>query len=101
MSNGMDLGETRIFKAPSLKNLALAPPYTHEGRLSSPLQVAAYYNRFVLPGPALDPRLQGPHGSQLNLGLSMDEQQALAAFLRTLTDSTLLADRRFSNPFKH
>jgi cytochrome c peroxidase len=100
-SNGMDLGETRIFKAASLKNMAVAPPYTHEGRLISPLQIAAYYNRFVLPGPALDTRLQGPHGSQLNLGLSLEEQQALATFLRTLTDSTLLADRRFSSPFKH
>lgn len=101
MSNGMNLGETRIFKAPSLKNMALAPPYTHEGRLISPFQVAAYYNRFVLPGPALDPRLRGAHGSQLDLGLSMEDLYAVAAFLTTLTDSTLLADRRFTNPFKH
>lgn len=100
MSNGMDLGETRIFKAPSLKNMAVAPPYTHQGRLISPFQVAAYYNRFVLPGPALDPRLQGPKGIQLDLKLSLEDQEALAAFLRTLTDSTLLADRRFANPFK-
>jgi hypothetical protein len=64
------------------------------------LQVAAYYNRFVLPGPALDRRLQGPRGSQLDLKLTPADQLALAAFLRTLTDSTLLADRRFSNPFK-
>lgn len=99
MSNGMDQGETRIFKAPSLKNVALAPPFMHEGRLSSTFQVAAYYNEFVLPGPALDPRLRGAHGRQLNLGLSSDEQLAVAAFLHTLTDSTLLSDRRFSNPF--
>lgn len=101
MSNGMDLGETRIFKAPSLKNVAVAPPYTHEGRLTSPLQVAAYYNQFVQPGPALDPRLRGPGGSQLDLGLSEEEQLAVAAFLATLTDSALLADPRFRSPFKH
>lgn len=100
MSNGMDLGETVIFKAPSLKNVALSPPYTHGGRLASPLQVAAYYNRFVQPGPALDPRLQGEHGTQLDLGLSMVDQLAVAAFLRTLTDSALLADPRFQDPFK-
>ena len=100
MSNGMDLGETRIFKAPSLKNVGLSPPYTHEGRLSSTLQVAAYYNRFVQPGPALDPRLHGTNGRQLDLGLSQPDQEALAAFLLTLTDSTLLADSRFRNPFK-
>lgn len=100
MSNGMDLGETIIFKAPSLKNVALSPPYTHGGRLASPLQVAAYYNRFVQPGPALDPRLRGEHGAQLDLGLSMADQLAVAAFLRTLTDSTLLADPRFHDPFR-
>jgi len=101
MSNGMDHGETRIFRAPSLKNMALAPPYTHEGRLISPFQVAAYYNQFVQPGPALDPRLRGSGDSQLDLGLSVQELEALAAFLRTLTDSTLLADPRFSDPFRH
>jgi len=100
MSNGMDLGETRIFKAPSLKNVALTPPYMHEGRLNSLLQVAAYYNRFVQPGPALDPRLRGEHGGQLDLGLSDEDQLAIAAFLATLTDSTVLADPRFRNPFK-
>jgi cytochrome c peroxidase len=100
MSNGQDLGETRIFKAPSLKNVALRPPYMHGGRLTSLFQVAAYYNRFVQPGPALDRRLHGKNGRQLDLGLSTADQEALAAFLLTLTDSTLLRDRRFTNPFK-
>jgi cytochrome c peroxidase len=100
MSNGMDLGETRIFKAPSLKNVALTPPYMHEGRLISPFQVAAYYNRFVQPGPALDPRLHGENGGQLDLRLSDEDQLALAAFLMTLTDSTLLSDPRFRDPFR-
>ena len=100
MSNGMDAGETRIFRAPSLKNVGLAPTLTHEGRLGSLFQAAAYYNRFVQLGPALDPRLRGPGDSQLYLGLSPEQEVALAAFLATLTDSTLLRDRRFSNPFR-
>jgi cytochrome c peroxidase len=100
LSNGLDAGETRIFKSPSLKNVAVGGPFMHDGRFATLEQVVAFYNGGIQPGPALDQRLRGPNGQPLRLGLSQADQAALVAFLRTLTDDALLADAKFSDPFR-
>jgi cytochrome c peroxidase len=100
LSNGLDAGETRIFKSPSLKNVAVGGPFMHDGRFVTLEQVVAFYSSGIQNGPALDPRLRGPNGQPLRLGLSQADQQALVAFLRTLTDDALLADAKFSDPFR-
>ncbi len=97
--NGLDAGETRVFKSPSLKNVAVAGPYMHDGRFSTLEQVVDHYNRGVQNGPALDNRLRGPGGTPLRLQLSAADQAALVAFMRALTDSALAVDARFSDPF--
>lgn len=97
-SNGLDAGETTEFKAPSLKNVALSAFFMHDGRFTSLAQVIAHYDNGVLNGPALDNRLrQGNNPQRLNL--SQADQAALAAFLGTLTDTSLTTDPRFGNPF--
>lgn len=97
-SNGLDAGETTVFKAPSLKNIALSAFFMHDGRFTSLAQVIAHYNNGVENGPALDNRLtQGPNPQRLNL--TPADQAALVAFLGTLTDTTLTSDPRFANPF--
>ncbi len=53
-SNGLDAGETRVFKAPSLRNVALTGPYMHDGRFDTLAQVVAFYDQGVQDGPALD-----------------------------------------------
>jgi cytochrome c peroxidase len=96
------------FKAPSLRNIAVRPPYMHDGRFQTLEQVVAFYDSGVQNNPGLDPRLRGapggPGGPQGNggpqrLNLSAAERSALVAFLGTLTDNTFLTDVRFSNPF--
>jgi cytochrome c peroxidase len=99
-SNGLDAGETRIFKAPSLKNVAVTGPYMHDGRLATLEQVVEHYVSGIQSGPALDNRLRGPGGQPQRLGLSAADKAALVAFLRTLTDNTLNADARFTDPFR-
>lgn len=99
-SNGLDAGETRIFRAPSLKNLALSQRFMHDGRFTSIEEVVEFYNSGIQSGPALDTRLQEPGGGPQRLNLSAADKAALAAFLRTLTDATLTADPRFASPFK-
>ncbi|MEO7368943.1 MAG: cytochrome c peroxidase [Gemmatimonadaceae bacterium] len=99
-SNGLDAGETRIFKAPSLKNVAVTGPYMHDGRFDTLDQVVQFYISGIQGGPALDNRLRGPGGQPQRLQLSGADKTALVAFLRTLTDNTLAADARFANPFK-
>jgi cytochrome c peroxidase len=98
-SNGLDAGETRLFKAPSLRNVGLTGPYMHDGRFATLAQVVDFYDGGIQAGPALDPRLR--NGSEpLRLGLSAEDRAALAAFLLTLTDEKFIADERFSDPFK-
>ena len=100
LSNGLDAGETTVFKAPSLKNVGVAGAFMHDGRFSTLEQVVAHYSNGVQAGPALDPRLEKPDGTPRNLNLDATDQAALVAFLKTLTDQALLADAKFSTPFK-
>lgn len=90
-------------KAPSLRNLfnpngTLNGPMMHNGVFTSIQQVINHYNQ-VPQNPLntnLDPRVQGPGG---NLQLTQAEQNALIAFLQTLTGSAVYTDERWSNPF--
>lgn len=99
-SNGLDAGETVLFKSPSLKNVALSGAFMHDGRFTTLEQVVAHYDRGVQDGPALDDRLRTPQGQPRRLNLSADDQAALVAFLRTLADPALTTDARFGSPFR-
>ena len=72
------------FKTPSLRNVAVAGPYMHDGRFATLEQVVAHYVSGVRRTPNLDPNL-AKHG-EAGLDLSVADQRALVAFLRTLTD---------------
>jgi cytochrome c peroxidase len=98
-SNGLDASETRLFKAPSLRNVGLTGPYMHDGRFGTLAEVVDFYDRGIRDGPALDARLR-PGGRPQRLNLSAADRTALVAFLMTLTDTALIADPRFSNPFR-
>jgi cytochrome c peroxidase len=98
-SNGLDAGETRLFKAPSLRNVGLTGPYMHDGRFATLAEVVDHYDHGIQDGPALDPRVrQG--GKPQRLHLSAADRAALVAFLMTLTDRALTTDARFSDPFR-
>ena len=97
-SNGLDAGETRLFKAPSLRNVGLTGPYMHDGRFATLAEVIEFYDHGVQDGPALDPRLRQGSGPR-RLNLSADDRAALVAFLTTLTDDKFITDPRFSDPF--
>lgn len=99
-SNGLDAGETILFKSPSLKNAAVSGPYMHDGRFATLAAVVSFYVRGVQDGPALDRRLRGPNGAPQRLPLTVNDEAALVAFLGTLTDTQLLQDARFTSPFR-
>lgn len=87
------------FKAPSLRNIEVRPPYMHDGRFSTLEQVVDFYDRGVQSNPGLDQRLGGRGGQPQRLNLTRDERDALVAFMKTLTDRTFLTDVRLSSPF--
>lgn len=99
-SNGLDAGETTVFKSPSLKNVALSGAFMHDGRFATLAQVVEHYNSGVQAGPALDNRLIGPGGQPRRLNLTNAQKAALVAFMQTLTDTALVADAKFSTPFR-
>ena len=97
-SNGLDAGETIEFKSPSLKGVAASQFFMHDGRFTTLRQVVDHYADGIQNGPALDNRLR--QGNQpMRLNLDEDDREALVDFMETLTDETLLADPKFSDPF--
>ncbi|HEX8301234.1 cytochrome-c peroxidase [Sphingomonas sp.] len=98
-SNGLDAGEKRLFKAPSLRNVGLTGPYMHDGRFATLAEVIDFYDHGIQQGPALDNRLRQGR-SPRRMKLSAADRAALVAFLMTLTDPELTKDPRFSDPFR-
>jgi cytochrome c peroxidase len=99
--NVADVGK---FKVPSLRNVAMTSPYMHDGRFASLMDVINHYDHGVVAQPTLDERVTEEltiGGTPYQLQLSHTEKEALVAFLHTLTDSTLLLDPRYSDPFEH
>jgi cytochrome c peroxidase len=98
-SNGLDAGETRLFKAPSLRSVGLTGPYMHDGRFATLAEVVDFYDHGIQDGPALDDRLK-QDGRPRRLNLDAADRAALVAFMMTLNDDALVTDARFSNPFR-
>lgn len=95
-----DMGQ---FRAPSLFNVGVTAPYMHDGSIATLEQVLDFYasgGRNIISGPfAGDGRLS-PFKSDLIALIDLNEQDKadLVAFLKTLTDDSLLTNARFSNP---
>lgn len=86
------------FKVPSLRNIALTPPYMHDGRFTTLEEVIEHYDTGVKNSSTVDGLLfnnLNPGGLQL----SAQDRADLVAFLKTLTDTSFLEDERFSSPF--
>lgn len=87
-----------VFKVPTLRNIALTPPYMHDGRFQTLEEVIDHYNHGAKNSPTVH------HSMHHNLergGLQLTEQNKtdIVAFLHTLTDETLLTDERYASPF--
>lgn len=97
-NNGVDPTVNHLFKAPSLKNVALTGPYMHDGRFATLREVLDHYAEGIRGSTLLDRRLQRPDGT-FGIPMTPSERDAIVAFLGTLTDETLLADPKFGDPF--
>jgi cytochrome c peroxidase len=80
------------FKVPSLRNVALTFPYEHDGRFASITSVLDHYSSTIQDGPTLDPLLKN------KIPLTNAEKFYLVEFLKTLTDSSFITDKRFAQP---
>ena len=86
-------GDFGRFKTPGLRNIALTPPYMHDGRFRTLEQVLEHYNADTLfQKPNLDVlMIKGTNDKfGTSLGLRDDEKNAIIRFLHMLTDSTAI-----------
>lgn len=81
-------GEMGKFKVPSLRNVADTAPYMHNGVFSSLEEVVDFYNTRDSSTKWGEAEIsEGVNKDELgDLGLSREEEIALVAFLRTLSD---------------
>jgi cytochrome c peroxidase len=87
-ANPLDAGK---FKTPSLRNIALTPPYMHDGRFNTLREVIDHYDS------GGDPKSRDPLMGAL--GLEEGEISDLILFLESLSDSAFASDPRFRNPW--
>lgn len=88
-------------KVMSLRNIAITPPYGHNGSMATLEQIVHFYNTRDVLGHVMDINSPGfaktgwpePEIAENlnqdelgNLGLSAEEEKAIVAFLKTLTD---------------
>lgn len=95
--SGNDAGRAQVtgndvdrnkFATPSLRNVALTAPYMHDGRFATLEEVIDHYTSGVQSSATLDPSLaKHPAGG---LPLSLADKAALVAFLKTLTEHSLV-----------
>ena len=99
----VDLTNTR---SPSLRDLvnpdgSLNGPLMHDGSMTSLIQVINHYNS-IPNNPAninLDNRLQRPGNQTQQLNLTINEKNALEAFLKTLSGTDIYTNEKWSDPF--
>lgn len=100
------------FSVPSLINVELTAPYMHDGRFKTLEEVVDFYSDSIKPHPNLSGFLRQilPNNPDPNnnpcltcppriIQYTDTEKKALVAFLKTLTDTTITSDVRWSNPF--
>ena len=91
--NPMDRG---LYKAPSLRNIAVSSPYMHDGRFTTLDEVIDFYSDSVKNSATISPLMH--HVMQGGVQLSDLEKAQLKAFLHTLTDETFLNNPNYSKP---
>lgn len=93
-----------ITRAPSLRDIVKQNgesngPFMHIGVSNNLITVLNHYNEInILGNTNLDPRLR-PNGNGQQLNMSIEEKDAVIAFLITLSGSSVYTDEKWSNPF--
>ncbi|APR82979.1 Methylamine utilization protein mauG [Minicystis rosea] len=92
------------FRAPTLRNVAITGPYTHDGTVATLAEMLDNYaqgGRVIASGPFAGDGTKNPYKSELITGFSLTdaERADVIAFLESLTDHELLTDPRYADPW--
>jgi cytochrome c peroxidase len=81
------------FRVPSLINIEFTAPYMHDGRFETLEEVIDHYNSGGFKAENTNPLIRP-------LGLTDLQKEDLLAFLKTLSDTSILTTEKLSNPFR-
>jgi len=84
--------DSLLFKVPSLRNVALTAPYSHDGRFASIGAVIDHYRFSVVNGPTTDSIVKN------KIKIDDFEKLDLLNFLQTLTDTAFVHNKKFAQP---
>lgn len=92
------------FRTPTLRNIAVTPPYFHDGSAATLDDVLDHYaaaGRAIAQGEHAGDGAHHPNKSSLVVGftLSAQERADLKAFLESLTDTGFLTNPAFADPW--
>jgi len=86
-------GDSVKYKVPTLRNLAFTAPYLHNGSAETLLQVIELYQA------GGDQHVKNKHPFITGFKLNSQEQRDLLSFLLSLSDSSVLKNPAYANPF--
>ncbi|NVK23504.1 MAG: di-heme enzyme [Gammaproteobacteria bacterium] len=94
-----------FFRPQGLRNVAITPPYMHDGSIATLREVIEHYARGgsnTVSGVNAGDGALSPLKSGLVQGFDTtdEEIEAVIAFLESLTDQQFITDPKFSNPFE-
>lgn len=92
--NAADKGK---FKVPSLRNIAVTPPYMHDGRFKTLEEVVEHYNSGIKESSTVDPAILNT--KETGLQLTEQDKEDLINFMKTLTDPMFLDNDEYKSPF--
>ena len=100
-----DMEDMGHFRAPTLRNIAITAPYTHDGSVPTLGEVIAHYSgggRSLHVGHETEIGRDNPYKSEEVSGfdLSENEMNQLLAFLDSLTDESFLSHPSFQDPWQ-
>ena len=96
-----DIGK---FRVPTLRNIAVTAPYMHDGSVQTLDDVLDHYSaggRTIFKGPDAGVGADNPNKSIFLEGFdaTMEERKDLIEFLKSLTDTGVLSNPAFSDPW--
>lgn len=99
--NSFDKGK---FRVPSLRNVMITAPYTHDGTVANIADMIDIYQRggrFIQDGENRGDGKLNRNKSKLINGFSISQQEKLSliAFLSCLTDTSFMQQKKILNPF--
>jgi cytochrome c peroxidase len=92
-----DPADRAKFKVPTLRNIAVTPPYMHDGRFQTLEEVIDHYNSGIKASSTAD--ITVLNTKDTGLFLTDQDKQDLINFLHTLTDETFLNKPEYQSPF--